>query len=137
MKKIIFTLLLVSVTSNAGMEEGIYAGKKNGQKCSVEVKSIYFENSLRHPLNERIKVIVENESFTLGHPPVISPKDSIAFFNHDELSGITAISDGAHALVVEMENSATKEGPKQFTMIQHNWKTKSKQSWICKDLVLE
>lgn len=126
--------LLMSQMSLAGMDVREYVGVSDQGPCSLNVEKIYFENNTRHPLNERISVEYNGEKFVLQHPPVISASQAQAFFNHDELSGIVPNSTGANALVVEMNQTEGQEGPRQATLIHHNWKSKTQQSWICKDL---
>ena len=136
MKYIITTLSLLSALSvSAHIEEGTHAGvTKEGQACSLEAGAQTFENNLPHPLNERIEVTVNGNKFSVHHPSAINITTGEVSFNHDFFEGVLATAVGANALVIKMLHSTDFEGPTEFTLIEHNWKTGEKKSLTCAGL---
>ena len=128
-------LSLVSFSAQAHVEPGKHVGQTaDGKPCSMEAGITYFENNAHHPLNERIKIVVDGTEFTVGHPPVVDAENAIAYFNHDLFQGIVPTSTGAKALVVDMIHSEEKEGPVRFTLIENFWKAGKKTSVVCENL---
>lgn len=129
--------VLISVPAFAHVEDGKYVGHTaDGKACEMTATGMFFENGMRHPLNERVSVTVDGVAFTLRHPPVIDAASATAFFNHDMFQGIVATADGAKALQIDMVHTPEKEGPAGFTYIVNKWKTDEKMSVVCKDIEL-
>lgn len=127
--------LLVVSAAQAHLEIGTYTGvMANGQPCSLESISQWFEKNQPHPLNERVKVRVSGEEYIGGHPPVIEAAKNTAFFNHDVFQAVNATPVGARALLIEMVHTAQFEGPRAFQLIDHQWKQNVKQSIRCENL---
>lgn len=135
MKLFILSLVFISAQAFAHVEPGTHTGSSaKGGSCSMVADVTYFENSVKHPLNERIKIKVGNEEFLVGHPPVIDAAQELAHFNHDLFQGVLATPTGAKALIIEMVHTATAEGPIAFTVVENNWKTGAKSSIRCEGL---
>lgn len=138
MKALVAALVLsvVSFAAQAHVEPGKHVGQTaDGASCSMEAGATYFENNEHHPLNERIKIVVDGTEFLVGHPPVVDAETAVAYFNHDLFQGIVPTSTGAKALVVDMIHTEEKEGPVRFTLIENFWKTGKKTSVVCENLV--
>lgn len=132
---LIFSLFGLAQSAQAHLEVGTYAGvMASGQPCGMQVLSSWFEKNQPHPLNERVKLTVNNEEFIVGHPPVIDAPKNSAFFNHDLFQAVNATPTGARALLIEMVHTQQFEGPRAFQVIDHNWKTNLKQSFRCENL---
>ena len=138
MKQLLIGIILLgSIASQAGIEEKVFNGKTaDGSVCTLEGKGTSFVNSMPHPLNERVKVVVTAPGlaateFDVQHPAVIDAKSATAFFNHDEFQGVNPTKVGASALVIVMEHSEVGEGPTSFTFIDHAWKANKKTSIEC------
>lgn len=135
MKFIFSFVFLFSSVSFAHIEEGQWTGMiDKGTICSMNVGVQFFENQMPHPLNERIPVEVNGVKFVVGHPAIIDASTSTAAFNHDLFQGVVATPTGAQALVIEMIHTKTEEGPKNFTFIDHNYKTGEKSALVCKQI---
>lgn len=132
---IALSVLLSSAAALAHIEPGTWMGKTEaGADCGFLAGPAYFEPNVKHPLNERIKVQIGNDVFTVQHPPVIDGATSTAFFNHDLFQGVLGTAEGARALIIQMVHSAKQEGPTAFQLIDHSWKSNTKQSAICRNL---
>jgi hypothetical protein len=140
MKKLTLVLVFVSSIAFAHVEPGTYRGMTpEGKECSMSAGATYFENNVRHPLNERIDVSAGGADFKVGHPPIVDAGQSVAFFNHDLFQGVLPTSTGAQALVIEMSHEANgerAEGPRSFTLIENHWKSGEKSALVCGSLKL-
>lgn len=136
MKNLIALSFLLSASlAQAHIEPGTWMGKTDsGADCGFLAGATYFEPNVKHPLNERIKIQIGNDVFTVQHPPVIDGATSTAYFNHDMFQGVLATSEGARALIVHMVHKVTQEGPTAFQLIDHAWKNNTKKSVICRNL---
>jgi len=136
MKLMIATFVLtLASTAFSHIEKGEHRGQTaEGTACSLIAGEQSFENNQHHPLNERIKVQVGSDHFTIAHPPVIDAEKSVAFFNHDQFQGVLPTATGAKALVVEMAHTESKEGPVSFTLITHHWKSGEASKVVCTNL---
>lgn len=139
MKTLIFTFIaLLSSSSWAHVEPGTYHGTaENGASCSMTAGETYFENQVPHPLNERIQMTIENDIFLVGHPSIVKPEESLAYFNHDVFQGVLPTKTGAKALIIHMVHSEEFEGPASYELIDHAWKSDSRKHLICKNLKLQ
>lgn len=125
-------ITLASLNVLAHVEPGSHKGKDaNGQECEMIAGNTYFLNNQKHPLNERIEIKVGNDTFVVGHPPVISAQDKLAYFDHDQFQGILPTNIGAKALIIKMEHSETFEGPTGFTLITHEYKNDTRTALEC------
>ena len=137
MKKLIVVSFFVSMTAFAHVEPGTYKGMiSEGKECSMTAGETYFENEMHHPLNERIRITVGAQTFVVGHPPIISSKESVVSFNHDLFQGLLPTAKGAQAVEIEMQHSEDFEGPKSFTYIENSWREKVRESYKCENIKL-
>lgn len=136
MKLITFlAIFLITNSVFAHLKNGVYTGlTTNNQLCSFQVEKNYFENNFQHPLNERIALKVGNINFTVQHPPIVDIQNTIAAYNHDLFQGINATTLGAQALVIVMKHSLREEGPTEFHLINHEYKTNKKEKISCYNL---
>lgn len=133
--KIFLASLVYSSASFADINIGTYAGKTaTGDTCAMQVQSVFFLNDIKHPLNERVKIVVSGKEYTVQHPTIISVSDVLASFNHDQFQGVLATPDGALALVVDVVHTEEYKGPTQFHVIDHNYRTGSKALTSCLQL---
>lgn len=135
MKKIyLAALVLGCFQSHAHLEIGVYRGEQGGESCEIKVNKVYFENDMRHPLNERAEMEVLSKKFIVYHPPKISSSPVMATYDHDQFQGYVAKTGGAEALIVEMLHSEDSDGPSQFHWVDHNYKSGEKTMKSCKNL---
>lgn len=119
--------------AQARVEPGSHKGKSSdGTDCEMVAGKTYFDKNVRHPLNERIEIQVNGEAFVIQHPPVISVEDKSAFFDHDQFHGVLPTKTGAKALVLKMEHSNSFEGPSEFYVITHEYKSDVRTILNCK-----
>lgn len=127
--------LFAGASASAHVEPGTYVGTTDaGARCEMTALGQYFENNTPHPLNERVKVRVGADEYTLGHPPVISVAESKASFNHDFFHGILPLPTGARALVIDMSHAEGHEGPTAFHVIDHQWRNDVRTATNCANL---
>jgi hypothetical protein len=137
MKWLLVPVVLFAVPALAHVEPGLYKGvTEDGKECSMVAGKQYFENGVRHPLNERFPITVDGKAFVVGHPPIVDSQQAIAYFNHDLLQGVLPTDSGAIALEIEMVHSQEFEGPRRFTLIEHAWKADHRTAFKCNDLRL-
>lgn len=128
-------ILFVSSVSLAHIKAGSYTGKdQSGNVCSFKVGEEYFENSLPHPLNERVPVsevkfanqAVAVTSFNVGHPPVVDLEKGLVRFNHDYFQGLNATKTGGAMLVLlkDEEESAEGHSPLGIKYIEDNYRSR-------------
>lgn len=140
MKTLTLIIALTSVALStpsalAHIEPGIWKGvASDGTECALEVFEQTFENGMRHPLNERIRVRLYGDEFMIYHPRAIDLATGAVTFNHDLFEGILATSTGSNALVIDMAHTEEFEGPTGYRWIRDNWKTKSSVTVTCRSL---
>lgn len=123
--------------AQAHVEPGLYKGvTADGAACEMKSIRMYFENDVAHPLNERVEIELNGQTYKVGHPPVIDAKTSTAFFNHGLFQGVLPTNVGANALVVTMVHTQEFEGPSDFTLITNNWRTGAKTNLKCLNIKL-
>ena len=129
--------VLLGMTANARIEPGNWIGATiKGEECSMLVGKTFFENNMGHPLNERIRITVGADALVVGHPPVVSSADSLAYFNHDIFQGIVPTTTGAKAYIINMAHTADFEGPTSFEIIENQWKAGTKSHLKCENIKL-
>lgn len=132
---VILTTFVASLAL-AHVEPGLYTGKTEaGEACTLESIEQHYENNQPHPLNERITVKVGDDQFVVGHPPVIDTTAGTAFFNHNAFQGVLPTATGAKALVIGMSHEEGHEGPTDYTLIAHQWKSGEHQMVKCLGLI--
>jgi len=131
---LIFAGLFLSLTlAQAHVEPGPHKGKlTDGTECEMTAGKTYFDKNVKHPLNERIDISVNGETFVVQHPPVVSVADKAAFFNHDQFQGLLPNAKGAKALVITMEHTDSFEGPSEFFVISHEYRNDVRTVTHCK-----
>lgn len=128
---VILTTFVASLAL-AHIEPGIYTGKTEaGEACTLESIEQHFENGQAHPLNERVTVKVNGETYVVGHPPAVDTTAGTAFFNHNVLQSEVPTPTGAKALAIAMSHEEGHEGPTSYALITHNWKTNEHQMIKC------
>jgi len=129
------TLALSTTSAFAHIEPGLWKGvMSDGKECALEVFEQTFENDLRHPLNERIRVRLNGVEFKIYHPRSIQLEKGLVTFNHDFFEAILPTATGSDALVIDMAHTEEFEGPTGYRFISHNWKTKSSVTVTCSSL---
>lgn len=127
---------LIAPSAFAHLELGKYAGTlKNGESsCSFEVRSVSFVENRRHPLNERVELVVGDTRFVLSHQPKINVADGSVGFDKDNLSGALGTSYGGTAAVLAMSHTEGNEGPRSLTIAIHDYKRNLKETSVCTNL---
>lgn len=134
---VISTLLLIGASASAHIENGIYKGKTDaGDVCEMQANRTYFEGELKHPLNERVELVVNALTYQVGHPPLIDETAPMAAFDHDQFKGSYPLSTGAMGLVVKMTHAEGKEGPTEYYLISHQYRQDTRTVIKCSGLVL-
>ncbi len=133
--KLFLVTFFFSATGMAHIDQGKFIGiTVAGDSCEMLVGQNYFENNVAHPLNERIKVNISGVDFVVHHPPVIDVKTQTAAYNHDLFEGIVPTSLGAKGLVITMSHSEIFEGPTEFSLIDHEYKSNKRSVLTCLNL---
>ena len=131
-------LCLLPLSVFAHINEAVYAGKtEDGSRCEMKSLGTYFEDNMRHPLNERVKLLVNGITYIVQHPAIIDETKPIATFDHDQFKGYVANKTGATALVIKMDHHAQIEGPSEFYLITHTYNPDSRHVLKCSGLVQE
>jgi hypothetical protein len=139
-KTVILALSLVSSFALAHIELGTYTGKRpDGSECSFEVKDVSFKNDLHHPLNERVYVIAEGQTFELAHRPVLDLEKLTVRGESELLTAANGDKTGAWGARLVMGETADGEhGPASLTIIYENYKVKNKNSiFTCAEVKLQ
>lgn len=137
MRWIVIAASLIVTPAYAHLNPGTYQGTKaDGSECSMTAGAQYFENNTPHPLNERIPVTIGQDTFIVGHPPVIRSEESLVYFNHDLFQGLIPTRTGAKAIEIAMVHSPEFEGPRSFTYMENFWNANRRESFTCNDLKL-
>ena len=136
MKSFLGALALLPLMAAAHVENGVWIGKTDsGDQCEMTAVKTYFDGVLKHPLTERIDLIVNGLNFTVQHPPVIDEAKPEAFFDHDQFKGIIPTTMGATALVLKMTHTKTYEGPAEYYLINHDYKAAISSVIKCAGLI--
>lgn len=135
MKKIIITLLgtLTFLSSaSATIQTKVYKGEDlEGHACEIDVKSVTFLNQVKHPLNERVEVLLEGTTFVLRHPETVNTTTGAVQFDHDVLQGVLALPTGARSLTIVLNHVQGKTNALRFIATEDNWKTKNQSRFTC------
>lgn len=128
-------LLLLPLTALAHIEDGVYEGKDDkGATCEMKSNKTYLDGTLKHPLNERVELIVNNITFIVQHPAIIDETKATAGFDHDQFKGVTPNKTGADALVIKMVHTEDYEGPSEYYFINHQYNPDSRHVIKCSNL---
>lgn len=132
-KAFIFIASVIALnTAQAHISPGVHKGETtDGQACEMTVGRTYFENNTHHPLNERIEITINGDSFLVYHPPYVSTAEKIAYFDHGQFQGVLATATGAKAVVIKMQHTAGSEGPTEFSLITHDYAQDNRQMLTC------
>lgn len=135
---VLFFSIFASVSARAHIDPGAYTGSTDASEvCGFTAGERFFENNLPHPLNERIRIEINGDTYVVAHPAVIDAAIPQAAFNHDIFQGVLPTQTGAKALIIDMIHEEGKDGPTSFHLITHNWKTKEATVIHCKELRLK
>lgn len=141
MKYLVVLLALVAKMSYADLDSGNYVGiDSEGRSCEISVGVVTFENGAKHPLNERVSVIVNQLEWKLSHPKVLNEQESKVRFNHNLFEGlVTTTRDlrfGAQYLKMTIDHDAKPHRPTEYLYINDDYRDASKSFKIeCKNLV--
>lgn len=137
MKSLVLLAGLVAATSaSAHLQTGTYTGTtRAGEPCSFLVEKIEFVES-RHPLNERVTVVIQNEVFVLSHDLVIDPTTFKTRIVKDILSGTKGRESLSMQAMIAMDHSPGRDGPVSASfMVDDSKSGSSPQRWMCGGLV--
>ena len=135
MKILALILTIAGVTAQADILKGTYTGVTDtGDLCAMASNGKSFVDGVHHPLTERFALEVDGVAFAAGHPASVDLISGEVIFTHEIVQGINATSDGAVALVVTMVHSEAFDGPTEFTLINDNWRKKTKTVKRCSQL---
>jgi hypothetical protein len=114
--------LFISTSAFAHFEIGTYQGVlQDGSACSFEIQEVAFENNLRHPLNERVKMtmnFVANEVIETRHLALVDTVSGQARPKHGVLTAVLPVSSGARVFELIMN----EDGPTQMIYFTDNYK---------------
>jgi hypothetical protein len=113
-------LFLSSVSAEAHLKVGKYQGKLGtaGESCEIEIKAIEFPSGVRHPLNERVRVVVNGVEWVLSHAPSVSEAPLSVQWDSSHLTGAQGTREGAFFLSLEIDHTEGHEGPSQFVLTE-------------------
>jgi hypothetical protein len=126
--------LILASAAQAHLKNGIYAGKTPaGTDCQMKVVENYFDGA-PHPLTERIRIEVGNQTFRVGHPPVLDPTRKFVRFDHNQFQGINPQTWGATALIIQVHHIQSREDGAQaesFTLLSDAYEMPTRSSLEC------
>lgn len=132
---LLISAALASASTFAHIEPGSWAGQTPaGAPCGFEAFEQTFENNLRHPLNERIRIRVNGDEFLIRHPYHVDAAKGLVTFDHDHFEGLTPMKGGSRAVVITMSHSESSEGPTAIRWIHHDWQAKKSATTQCSNL---
>jgi hypothetical protein len=127
-------LLLSTTSAFAHFKIGTYKGTtQNGEICSMQVKGVTFNYNLKNPLNEKVEIIFNNETYFIGHVPLFNENTSQVNVNFEKLVANKGTTTGGQHFALNM-NHDREEGPKSFIFVDHNWKTNAIAKTECLNL---
>jgi hypothetical protein len=132
----LFLVLAVSLSGStawANLQIGRYSGvTPDGAACGFDVLAVEFEGGLRHPLNERVRVVVEGGNWVLRHAPSIKSAELKVEFDHDHLTAAMGERGAAQAVELTMDHSEGKDGPSKIIWLRHDVRNPSASfMWEC------
>ncbi len=138
MKFLITALLLTATSAFAHFEIGTYKGKTaDGTECSFTVESVSFEHDIHHPLNERVKIKLNDAVFTFQHLPLINTATKSVKPEGGKLTATVGTETGSFAFILLMDKTPTKEGPADMTTIWNAKDAAQSLSDVCSELVFQ
>lgn len=113
-------LFLSSVSAEAHLKVGKYQGRltPGGGACEIEIKAIEFPTGVRHPLNERVRVVVSGVEWVLSHAPSVGDTPLSVKWDSNHLTGAQGSREGAFFLSLEIDHTEGHEGPSQFVLTE-------------------
>ncbi len=127
--------LVFTSLASAYVENGVYIGLTDDQKaCQMTIVRQYYIDNVRHPLNERVVVMLDGQELTIAHPPIINSTDGTVSFNHDLFQGAYPSNGGASAFEVEISHKEGQSAPVAFHVMAHFWSTGVKTVSHCRGL---
>lgn len=135
-KLIILALSLLALNTFAGLELGIYEGVDGEEKCLLSVNNVSYLNNVKHPLNERVEVLVSfsESNFIVTHFPIINTEEVNVSAETELLKGAQASAEVVEAVVMKMIHSTDYHGPDSLTYIHHDLTSGEKTKKICANL---
>jgi hypothetical protein len=122
MKTILALMVLtISVPAFAKLEEGDYRGTDtDGNECGFEIKKVSYVDDERHPLNERVEIVVDGVNVVLAHPQTIDMEQGTVEIDHDKFIGAIGVEGGIVAanLAIEHEEKEASETPTSLTLLR-------------------
>jgi hypothetical protein len=111
----------------ADLDSGRFVGTdSSGQPCEITVGEVSFVNGVKHPLNERVTVIHNTQSWELAHPKVLNEEEGKVRFNHNYFEGLITIAKdsrfGAQYLKMTINHDAEPHRPTSFLYISDDYR---------------
>lgn len=141
MKNLVIMFVFITNMSYADLDSGRYAGTDlQGNACEILVGEVSFENGIKHPLNERVTVVVNQLEWKLSHPKVLNEQEGKVRFNHNFFEGLVTTTRelrfGAQYLKMTIDHDAEPHRPMEYIYINDDYRDASKSSKVeCKNLV--
>lgn len=120
MKKFLISLFVLVSTSASALEIGIYEGKTpQGEDCLLGIQSIDYTNSYRHPMNERVKLIISFSESTFLARYLYSVDQNLGEIQIDRetLDSTLANAKGLEAMELKMIHTDTYDGPSVYKYV--------------------
>ena len=135
MKHLMLMTLLMTVTNAfAHFQIGTYKGTTpSGESCSMQVKGVSFNYNLKNPLNEKVEILYNSETYFIGHIPLFNENTNQVNVNFEKLTANKGTLTGGQHFSLHM-NHERAEGPESFFFVDHNWKTNAVVKTECLNL---
>lgn len=125
----LFAAFLLPFAALADVELGTYSGTDaSGNSCSFEVLSVTHEGGIHHPLHERVEILFDGATWSLGHPAEIDLESGHVRFNHDRLVASRGFAQGSLAAILVMDHSPGMNGPKELWILKDHYRDASQSS---------
>lgn len=131
MKTFFVLMIFAATTARADLVTGLFKGTDlEGHACEINVVSVGHEGDLRHPLTERVTVVLNGQEWKLGHPAEVNEEASKVRFNHNSFRGITPTKVGAQFLRLNIDHDAEPHAPTSYTFVNDNYRDDVKSGTI-------
>jgi hypothetical protein len=123
MKKLTLLCLMLSFNTFADLKIGVYEGNQSGsdKSCLLVVKEVSFKNDQKHPLNERVNILVSQSltNFTLVHLPKLNLDTGKIGPEKGVLTDAIVEIDYTEAVRLVIAHTAAYTGPTDYTYLKN------------------
>jgi hypothetical protein len=123
MKKLTILCLLISLNAFADLKIGVYEGNEKGseQSCLLVVKEVTFKNDQKHPLNERVDILVSQSltQFNLSHLPKLNLETGTIGPEKGILTDAIVKINYTEAVRLKLVHTAAYTGPVNYAYLKN------------------